>query len=63
MFFVGSNFVCYSVIPLSHIAMFLSSQFFISLTENAEAIGGADLEDSVITVPIWFTEKQRIELR
>ncbi|XP_065052008.1 heat shock 70 kDa protein 14-like [Rhopilema esculentum] len=40
-----------------------ASQFVLTkLLENAEAIGGADLEDSVLTVPIWFTEKQRIEL-
>eukprot|EP00794_Sanderia_malayensis_P012769 gene12769-14080_t len=32
------------------------------LLENAETVGGADLEDTVLTVPIWFTEKQRIEL-
>ena len=31
--------------------------------ENAESVGGSDLEDTVLTVPVWFTEKQRIELR
>lgn len=48
------------IIIISYNLLILS--IYLNL-ENAETVGGADLEDSVLTVPVWFTEKQRIELR
>lgn len=39
-----------------------ASFIFTKLLEEAEKIGGSDLEDLVLAVPKWFSEEQRIAL-
>ena len=62
--YVDRHCIRYLCLAFSFSMLQYQRDFLSSLTkENAESVGGADLEDTVLTVPFWFTEKQRIEIR